>query len=221
LRWLASRSLLAWPNPLRFCALTVLFLFVPDAALAHGSVPGFKGFYLGLAHPLTVPGVVLALASLGMLLGQNGLKNLREAWFAFVVGMALGLAIIFSARPRLDVDALLFVMSILISLVVASAWTLPATAATAIGFITGGLASVAITPDPGPLGATIISVAGAVSGANLIVLVPASWIDYLREMFDRPWLGIAVRVVASWIAAISALMLALSWTAEPGGRLVK
>ena len=79
-----------------------------------------------------------------------------------------------------------------------------------IGFLVG----VASVPDPGPLRATIITLAGTILGANLLLLYATGAVVYLRRAFDRLWLWIGLRVLGSWLAAIAALMLALSFVSQ-------
>jgi hypothetical protein len=43
------------------------------------------------------------------------------------------------------------------------------------------------TPDPGPLGAMIITIAGTFVGANLAFFYTSGGIGWLRDRFDKPW----------------------------------
>ena len=66
------------------------------------------------------------------------------------------------------------------------------------------------TPDPGPLGAMIITIAGTYVGANLALFYATGGIGWLRDRFNKPWALIGLRIIAAWIATISCLMLALN-----------
>jgi hydrogenase/urease accessory protein HupE len=52
-------------------AVLAALLLATDPAHAHDVVAGVGGFYGGLLHPLLVPAHVLALTSLGLLIGQQ------------------------------------------------------------------------------------------------------------------------------------------------------
>jgi len=187
---------------------------LPGAAWAHSPVPGIRGFYLGLAHPFTEPAVVLALLSLGLVLGQRGADAFRKAWLRFAISLVLGLAIAFTAKSVMEPYAFLLVITFLLGLFATSALPLPKTAAFAIGAPVGYFVAISSMPDPGPWRAVAFSVTGNVLGINLLLLFTTGSVLHLREEFDRWWLAIGFRVIGSWIAAISGLMIALTFAAR-------
>ena len=68
-----------------------------------------------------------------------------------------------------------------------------------------------MTPDQLPWSTLLLSSAGAMLGANLALVLIASGVDTMRKQWSKPWIIIGLRVIASWNAAIAALMGAL-WT---------
>ena len=74
----------------------------------------------------------------------------------------------------------------------------------------GLLIGVLSTPDPGPLQAAVIALAGSFVGANIALIVIAGGTIWLRQRFDQHWTRIALRVIAAWIATISILAALLS-----------
>jgi hypothetical protein len=76
----------------------------------------------------------------------------------------------------------------------------------AVGFLLGW----ASVPDPGPLQDRIITMAGSFVSALMVTLYIAGALDLLRERVDRPFVPIAIRVAAAWVATIAILMLAVS-----------
>jgi hydrogenase/urease accessory protein HupE len=167
------------------------------------------GFYVGLTHPLTEPGELLVLLALGLVLGQQRPESTPAAWPAFLGAVACGLVIAAITDALAAVRLALLAAAFGIGVLGAAAPSLAPLLVVAIAAGTGLVVGMASMPDPGPLGAILITIAGTLSGAALILFY-ASWGQArLRERFDRPWLAIGVRVLSSWIAAVSALMLAL------------
>jgi hydrogenase/urease accessory protein HupE len=208
----------AWPSSsaLRrsqaFRALILAgLLSSPDLAFAHGRpIPGLEGFYTGMAHPLSTPPQLLALLALGLLLGQGWPQTFIIAWRAFALtaigGLILGTV---GYGHSLGERALLVIALAASSLAaIAPAWIIiPGTLLAGAGGLFLGMVS---TPDPGPLGATIIMITGAYIGANLALFYTSGGIGWLRDRFNKPWAVIGLRIIAAWVAAISCLMFALN-----------
>jgi hypothetical protein len=55
----------------------------------------------------------------------------------------------------------------------------------------------------------IVTMAGAITGASLGLAYGVGLLVVLREKMRAPWVAIGLRVLAAWIAAVAALMLAL------------
>jgi hypothetical protein len=91
---------------------------------------------------------------------------------------------------------------------IAPTWVIaPSTLLAGLGGFFLGIVS---RPDVGPLGATIITIAGTYIGASLALFYASGAIGWLRNRFDKAWARIGLRIIASWIAAISWLMFALN-----------
>jgi hydrogenase/urease accessory protein HupE len=206
----------AWPSssalPRRpaFRALVLAGAFSPEVALAHSPVPGLKGFYLGMAHPLSTPPQLLALLALGLLLGQCWPRKFTIAWLLFALAAMAGLTLgVAGYGHSLGERALLVIAFAASSLAaIAPAWVIvPGTLLAGAGGLFLGIVS---RPDPGPLRAMIITITGTYVGANLAFFYASGGIGWLRDRFNMAWARIGLRIVAAWIAAISCLMLALS-----------
>ncbi len=158
------------------------------------------------------PEQVLALLALGLILGPSWPNAFRTAWLVFavaiVVGLAAGFALAGDASPGWPLLALALAAAIL----AVAAAKLPGIVTVMFSVGAGLLIGIASTPEPGPLRATIITVAGSWVGANLILFYAAGGVGWLRARFDRPWAHVGLRVVGSWIGAIACLMFALGFT---------
>jgi hydrogenase/urease accessory protein HupE len=165
---------------------------------------------MGMVHPLSTPPQLLALLALGLMLGQSWPRKFSIAWLIFALAAAIGLIVgNLGYGLRLADPALLIIAfaAALLAAVAPSQLLVPGMLLAGAGGLFLGVVS---TPDPGPLRATIITIAGTYVGANLALLYSSGGIGWLRQRFDQPWARIGLRVIAAWIAAISCLMLALS-----------
>jgi len=175
-------------------------------------VPGIEGFYVGLRHPLTSPDQALALLATGLLLGGFPLSRLVAAFATLGVGLLVGLAL---GDAGLSPAPWLYAFAAATAAVAALApgrWRATAVCAAGMAGLLFGWASV---PDPGPAQDRFFTIAGSFAGALLLPLYLAGALDLLRERVDHPAFGIALRVLAAWVAAIAVLILALI-LAPPG-----
>ena len=191
-------------------ALLACLLF-PAAAHAHGYIRGLNGFANGLVHPALVPGQLLALIGLGLALGQWGYAKLRSRLHLFVAALVAGLLLsrLVSVSAGVDRWTLLvaFVLGLWAALRVPEKYSdllLPLVLVT--GLLVGAGSSISA------LGFWQNVQAFAGSGVAAFVLVfyfaGLAGIIYL----DWPeWVQVGVRVAGSWVAALSVLVLALTF----------
>jgi urease accessory protein len=177
-----------------------LLLTAPGWASAHSPVPGLGAFYSGMLHPVVAPSALIALMALGLLIGQHGLVQARKAVLGLVVAVALGL-VLGSQWPGLELLAALAT-----AVCALAARRLPALAllalAIAVGMAAGlGLADMAVGS------VRWVVIAGTWLGCAFLALGVAA----LAELARKPWQHIALRVVASWLAASAMLVLGLRW----------
>lgn len=179
-------------------------------AAAHSPLPGIDGFYAGLLHPVSTPDQALALLATGLLLGGFAMQRLPAAFGAAAIGLVTGLATgLAPGVPTGDPAPWLFGLATVAAICTALApgRALPLVVLLSLG--AGALLGWASLPDAGPPRDRAFTVAGAVTGAALGLLYIAGGIELLRDRIRAPALGIALRVLAAWIAAITLLMLAL------------
>jgi hydrogenase/urease accessory protein HupE len=179
-----------------------------DPAAAHSPVPGIEGFYTGILHPFGTPDQLLALLAAGLMLGGFSLARTAPAFAALGLGLIGGAL---AGRLSGDPAPWLLGMAVLAACLAALVPGRGRRLAVALALVAGGLLGWASIPDPGPLRDRVVTAAGALTGSMAAILYLAGAADALRQRIDRPWMAIGLRVVAAWIAAIAALMLALRW----------
>jgi hypothetical protein len=189
-------------------ALAVALLAaLPLAAAAHSPMPGFEGFYVGLVHPLTVPGHALVLVVVGLVLGLRGPAAARTAFALFLVTLCAGAAL----GRGMVADATVTWIPLAVALggallLLVPAGLAPASMLSALGGLVVGHGSL---PDPGPTGAVAITLTGSLVGAPFLLLCAFGVGDVLRERLTPWWSLTVARVVGGWLVAIATLLLAL------------
>lgn len=188
----------------------LLTLMLPLPALAHAPTAGIGGAYAAFTHTLTEPPAPLALLGLGLLLGLHGAETFKWTWLAFFAAMSAGVGTTVALKVFLDPEVPLVLIALVSALLAASGFALPHLAAIGLGGLAGFVFGVFIAPSPASWSTQAYTVCGGLLAANIALLYIVSAVDTIRERWPMTWITIGLRVIASWIAAISALMLALS-----------
>ena len=169
------------------------------------------GIYVGLVHPFTMAAELLVLLGFSLLVVQHRPIG-EKMWTAFALGKhcwAAGMAI--GAWITFDANLPMLALTVIASLSVAGALSLPLPmahfASAAIGFLVGYVSLA----DPGPLAAMAFTTSGALFGANILFFLVTAGLLGLKEKLKWPWIPIAFRVAGSWIAAVSLLLAALTF----------
>lgn len=158
-----------------------------------------------MLHPVVAPSALIALMALGLLIGQHGLVQARKAVLGLVVAVALGL-VLGSQWPGLEVDAGLLLAALATAVCALAARRLPALALLALAMVVGSAAGLGLA-DMAVGSVRWVVVAGTWLGCAFLALGVAA----LAELARKPWQTIALRVVASWLAASAMLVLGLRW----------
>ena len=187
----------------------------PDVTLAHAPIEGIGAFYNGLLHPVLVPTHALVIMALGLLIGRHapGTES-RLGWSVFV--LAISGALLFGARSGAALPDLVLITLVLItaSLVAldarSSSYTCAFVAGTAgIALGLDSSADVAGQPAPG----TWVTLTGIAVGTVLCL----TYVGGVAARTGLSWHRVAVRIAASWMMAISLIVLGL-WSVH--GRTV-
>jgi hydrogenase/urease accessory protein HupE len=185
-------------------------LAIPQLGLAHSPIEGIDSFYSGLLHPVFVPAHLLLVIALGLFIGQRRVKDNQSAVLAFLVAVAAGLiAAWFSVGTNIEVFILSTAAFIGI-LIVASFAVNPylcALIAALAGFLLGADSAQETLSGQDKF----VTLFGSGLGLYLLLLYPMAAADVFHK---KSWQRIGVRVVGSWIAASSLLVLALSYSSS-------
>ncbi len=197
-------------------ALSVVVLMLRSDMPAHIAIEGMRDFMVGALHPLYSPNHLLLLVAAGLSLGQFPELKVRTPLCVFAAVSAIGLAITM-LQPNLEVPTALFsVIGLCVGAFVAASWRTPAWA---YALLTGIIA-VVIGLDSGVETGSRAVVLETLLGtwfSLLVCLITVTFYVALVTDKKRKWIDIAIRVVASWIVAISVLMLAFAFRRGPTG----
>jgi HupE / UreJ protein len=199
-------------------ASCVAALVLPMTAAAHSPIAGIGNFYSGALHPLTTPAHLIGLLVVGAVIGQpdrvdRPVQPLDEgAVLAFAVTMMLGLMLHRVAGDP-DTGQWLLVLGAAGGLAVAAAWRAPQWLVR--GYALAVALCLSLASGPGDINGSArwISLAGTWFGA----LFSFAYVVVLAgHSARRAATRIALRVVGSWLAAASLLVLALAFAPVRG-----
>lgn len=195
------RRLRLWPALLLFPALT-------EGAHAHTTMPQAGDFVNGALHPLTVPAHVLILLGLAVALGQQVPFRPGRTLLIFAPCAAAALGFTTRFTFTLPQPALIGIALCAGVLVAAGrplpfpAWAVLAAAAAVCMGLDSGVEEAGRATE-------IRMLCGTLAGLVIALLTCAFYTSMAVER-RKKWVDIALRIVGSWIAAISVLMLAFA-----------
>jgi hydrogenase/urease accessory protein HupE len=146
----------------------------------------------------------LSVVALGLFIGRQ--RERRMASLVFAAALVAGLTAI-ALAVDVPVVSVMLANTALLGVLVAAAWAPPQP----LGWLLAAIAGATLALDSPPQAVTIaeanVMLVGTALGACLAVAVVGAIASYLT----KAWQQIAVRVLASWIAASAILVLAMSW----------
>jgi urease accessory protein len=188
------------------CAVGIAALLVATTpARAHDVAVGIGGFYGGLMHPLLVPAHLLALAALGLCIGQHAPRQRAILLALFAASLVAGVIVIVSAFAMTAAEYAILAVAAAAGLAVAIARPQWLIVSTPLAVVAGAAIELDSVPQEISMAATFLALSGSAVAAFLIVMVLSDLTAYWR----RDWQRIAVRIAGSWIAASAILVLAL------------
>jgi len=195
-------------RPLRRLALACLvYPFGTGTSCAHAPIEGIGTFYNGVLHPVLVPSHLLLLIATGCLLGQFAPGSSRLGLPVFLVSLCLALAstvYIGMAVPDWTLPA----ASVLAGTVVAVGRPTGNAIYVIFALAAGTLVGLTSAPDGELAAAPGLALVGTALGGAAIVIVSGG----VAAVATSDWPKIAIRVLGSWIAASSLMILAFEWT---------
>lgn len=189
--------------------LAFAVLGLPLRAEAHSNVEGLDQFANGLLHPLFTPAHVLVLLAFGFWIGRYSPLKLRSPLPAFALGSLVGLALAWKgAIPSLH-PAILLVTAMIAAVAIAADLKVPLIARVILTALAGLLLGLDSTPDAaGTPMDTVKTLLGTWIGLYIWLVNPAFYTSLLPR---KKWADYGVRIAASWIIAISFMVLALAF----------
>lgn len=192
-------------NTKRLVGVCVTGLIIPEVSLAHSPIQGIGNFYNGLLHPVLVPAHLLLLMAVGLLLGQQGSKAIHSVLGIFAFATIAGLtAAWFSVAS--ETEGFILVMSAAIGLVIAVAPKVTLLWCGVIALLAGFLLGIDSAQEELSGKDKLVTLFGSGVAIYFLVLYPMVLADYLNK---KAWQKIGIRIVGSWVAASSLLVLAL------------
>ena len=182
---------------------------LPGVALAHSPIKGLDNFYAGLLHPVFVPAHLLAVLALGIFFGQRGPKAVQTAIIAFLVATLLGLAATGIAEPA-DVELPLLLGAAVTGALVALDRQLPLPVCMVLAVVLGLMIGFDSAQPQLSGRAWLAALLGSAIAVYLLLLYAMVFADWFGK---RNWQRIGLRVLGSWAAASSLLVLSLAFAA--------
>ena len=188
--------------------LIVLVLFaLPAAAHAHTQIEGAGDVLNGLLHPLSTPAHVLVLLGLGLLAAQQSPPNLKTPMITFLPVSAIALLLTTTGVVTGVYPPVLSCIALIAGVLVALEARLPRLAC----IVLFAAAAVAIGFDSAVESGSTVAVLKRLFGTWVsLSLVIFNLAYYVSLWAKQKWQKIGVRVVGSWLIAISFLVLAFS-----------
>ena len=193
---------------LRILPVGLMLFAFPVAAHAHTPIKGMGEFASGLLHPLTTPSHVLILLGLGLMLGQRSPLSLKPPMLVFIPVSGLALALTTMGWVKTIYPPILVCIALCAATLVAlekcpspfAMAALLAVAALAIGLDSAVEA-----------GSAAVVVKTLLGNWVCLIVVLCDVAIYVSYCTQKKWLQVGVRVLGSWIIAISLLVLAFSF----------
>ena len=183
-------------------------LLLPGTAFAHSPIEGIGSFYNGMLHPVLVPAHLLLLIAVGLFLGQQGSKKVERPLGVFGVSTILGLFMAwFSIGSGLE--TIVLTLAATVGLLVAISPQMPSSGRTLIALLAGFSLGIDSAQEELFGKDRFVSLFGSGVAIYFLVFYPLAIADYLNK---KSWQKIGIRIVGSWVAASSLLVLTLSFS---------
>lgn len=184
------------------------WLCASPVAHAHTATKGVGDVTNGLLHPLLMPSHLLILVALGLYGAQRSSRRSIRPLVVFAISAVAGLALTIPNWIPGVPPLALSIVALVISILVALRAPLPIPVSSAIYAI----AALTVTLDSGVEQGPFDAVLGTLFGTFCAVLAVVTTTSYyLGQCPRKNWIKIAIRVLASWIAAIAVLMIAFAF----------
>jgi urease accessory protein len=188
----------------RLLPLCFLLFGGPAPAQAHTAIKGMGEVINGLLHPLTTPAHVLILLGLGLWVGQQQPLKLKLPVLIFAPLSLIALELTCTAGITNFCQPVLIGIAMCAGALVALERPLPPLAAG----ILFAAAAISLGLDSGVESRTALAVQKTLLGTWVSLVALLVDIAIYVSFATQKWARIGIRVIGSWITAISLLMLA-------------
>ena len=192
-----------------------LGLVTSSPADAHGALAGGEGFYTGAAHPFLAWEHLLLLLVIGLLLGRSPKRNSRLPLCCLALSLLLGLISETAGLALPLFPSFVLGLGLVSGLVLAAGSAPPIIAMTTLAALTG-LAVGLDTDVPALTAASGLNAYTTYIGVFAAVFLIVLNMMALSLVVKQPSLKIGLRIVGSWIAAISLMVLTLHFRGMTG-----
>lgn len=184
----------------------------PTPALAHAFTAGaevYDAFREGISVPFSDPAILLPMATAGLVAGLWTIEAIRRSAPVLIPSMMAGLVLAPLVGPWIIAAALaLGLVLAAIGALISPAPGWAALPGTALAALLGGM--VALEGHGwGELSAAIYI--GIFCGLYALFALPAGLVQAIRERNQATWTMIGLRIAASWMGAVLAMLLAFTF----------
>lgn len=171
------------------------------------ALQGANEILSGALHPLTTPVHVLILIGLALLLGQQIPLKLKQPMLVFAPLSAIALVLTTIGRGTELYQPLMIGIALCIAILVALEKKIPPTLLCSFC----ALAGISIGLDSGLQSDSTTVITKTLLGTWITINAVVGYLALcVSNGAEKPWARIAMRVVGSWIVAISLMVLAFS-----------
>ncbi|MBC8130579.1 MAG: hypothetical protein H7Y08_09700 [Rhizobiaceae bacterium] len=198
-----------WPDiaRLRPAALFGLTL-LPSAAEAHAFTAGQGGYALfveGASLLFHAPELVVAVLSIGLLIGLWNVEGMPIVWPFLAAGAAVGLFLPFLVL--IDASIALYGLALCLGALAALDRPYPVATMRFVSALAGLTIAYGALSLHGTAGLPAMVTFGLFAGLNVAVPMVAGAATLPRRFSTAPWPKIGLRILASWLMAITIMML--------------
>ena len=179
-------------------------LIFPEVSLAHSPIEGLGSFYNGLLHPVLVPAHLLLLIAVGFFLGQQGLERIELVLGTYSAATFSGLVLAWFSFGTV-IEPFILVLSAIIGLLIAINPKIKIDWYILIAILSGFFLGLDSAQEQLFGKDKLASLLGSGIAIYFLVLYPMILADKLKE---KAWTNIGIRIIGSWVAASSLLVLA-------------
>jgi hypothetical protein len=198
---------------MRGAALTGAAVLFPLGAQAHNFAKGtfFPLMIDGIGSALNDPITLLTLIPVGLLASLWQSEGMLKIWPALLVGTLVGVPMAALATPVIAIPALLTGAVCALMAVLSARY--PALLVAGLAGLAGLLATMTTLEGHGFFTLSIGIYAGIIIGANMIVAASAAFVRAVLEGVKVAWARIGMRILSSWTAAVTLMLLAFQFKA--------